>query len=167
MADRARAYASRAWHFQRAAPVSVVSSLIGSPVVALALLALAGVLLLPGPAADTLAAAATILIRGLQALVEAFSALPLGHMLVGRPGPVEWLIVASGVTAALLFAAGRSAWRAVPYVGLAACLAAAAPAFRAWRSAGRTLLCTLDVGQGDTQSVLSRPSDITACHSLS
>jgi ComEC/Rec2-related protein len=40
-----------AWHFQRTAPVSVVSSLIGSPVVALALLALAGVLLLPGPLA--------------------------------------------------------------------------------------------------------------------
>ncbi len=145
-----------AWHFQRAAPVSVVSSLIGSPVVALTLLALAGVLLLPGPAADTLAAAATILIRGLQALVEAFSALPLGHMLVGRPGPVEWLIVASGVTAVLLFAAGRSAWRAAPYVGLAACLAAAAPAFRAWRGAGRTLLCTLDVGQGDAAVLRTR-----------
>ncbi len=145
-----------AWHFQRAAPVSVVSSLIGSPVVALALLALAGVLLLPGPAADTLAAAATILIRWLQALVEAFSALPLGHMLVGRPGPVEWLVVASGVTAVLLFAAGRSVWRAAPYIGLAACLAAVAPAIRAWRGAGRTLLCTLDVGQGDAAVLRTR-----------
>jgi competence protein ComEC len=77
-------------------------------------------------------------------------------MLVGRPGPVEWLIVGSGVTAVLLFAAGRSAWRAAPYVGLAACLAAAAPAFRAWRGAGRTLLCTLDVGQGDAAVLRTR-----------
>jgi competence protein ComEC len=145
-----------AWHFQRAAPVSVVSSLIGSPVVALALLALAGVLLLPGPPADTLAAAATILIRWLQALVEAFSALPLGHMLVGRPGSVEWLVVASGVMAVLLFAAGRSVWRAAPYIGLAACLAVASPAIRAWRGAGRTLLCTLDVGQGDAALLRTR-----------
>jgi ComEC/Rec2-related protein len=145
-----------AWHFQRAAPVSVVSSLIGSPVVALALLALAGVLLLPAPLADTLAAAATILIRWLQALVEAFSALPLGHMLVGRPGSVEWLVVASGVMAVLLFAAGRSVWRAAPYIGLAACLAVASPAIRAWRGAGRTLLCTLDVGQGDAALLRTR-----------
>jgi competence protein ComEC len=145
-----------AWHFQRTAPVSVVSSLVGSPVVALALLALAGVLLLPGPAADTLAAAATILIRWLQALVEAFSALPLGHMLVGRPGGVEWLIVASGVAAVLLFAAGRSVWRAAPYLGLAACLTAATPVLRAWRGAGRTLLCTLDVGQGDAAVLRTR-----------
>lgn len=145
-----------AWHFQRAAPVSVVSSLIGSPVVALALLALAGVLLLPGPVADTLAAAATVLIRWLLALVQGFAALPLGHLIVGRPGPVEWLVVAAGATALLLYGAGRSVWRATPWMGLAVCLSLASPALRAWRDAGRTLLCTLDVGQGDAAVLRTR-----------
>ncbi|MEJ2341313.1 MAG: DNA internalization-related competence protein ComEC/Rec2 [Gemmatimonadales bacterium] len=145
-----------AWHFHRAAPVSVVSSLVGSPVVALALLALAGVLLLPGPLADAMAATATILIRWLQALVEAFSALPLGHVLVGRPGAVEWLVVVSGVIALLLFAAGRSVWRTAPYAGLAVCLGLASPAIQTWRGAGRTLLCTLDVGQGDAAVLRTR-----------
>jgi competence protein ComEC len=77
-------------------------------------------------------------------------------MLVGRPGSVEWLVVASGVMALLLFAAGRSVWRAAPYIGLAACLAVASPAIRAWRGAGRTLLCTLDVGQGDAALLRTR-----------
>jgi competence protein ComEC len=145
-----------AWHFQRAAPVSVVSSLIGSPIVALALLALAGVLLLPDPLADTMAAAATVLIRWLEALVGSFAALPLGHMLVGRPGAVEWLAVAAGVTAVLLFTGGRSIWRAAPYAGMAVCLVLASPAIRTWLGAGRTLLCTLDVGQGDAAVLRTR-----------
>ncbi len=145
-----------AWHFQRAAPVSIVSGLVGSPLVALILLALVGVLLLPAPLAGILAAAAAALIRWLFALADRFAALPFGHALVGRPDIPGWMAFGCAVATLLLVAAGRRPWQALPLAGLAAALAIAAPAFRAWRAAGHTLLCTLDVGQGDAAVLRTR-----------
>ncbi|UCG76201.1 MAG: ComEC/Rec2 family competence protein [Gemmatimonadota bacterium] len=138
-----------AWHFQRTAPISIVSSLIGSPIVALCLLALAGVLVLPEWPAHILAGAATLLTRLLFGAADYFASLPLGHATVGRPGPIEWLAAGSCLAALFLLGGGRSILRVAPLVGLAVAVSLSAPALQGLKRAGRPLLCTLDVGQGD------------------
>ncbi len=145
-----------AWHFQRVAPVAVLSSLPGSPLIALALVALAGVLILPSPVADLLAAAAAVLLRALFGLVDLLGRVPLGHGVVGRPGLTEWVIFGSGLVSIGILVAGRSAWRAVPPLGLVGALILAGPAIRSWQRHDRTLVCTLDVGQGDAAVVRTR-----------
>ncbi len=145
-----------AWHFYRIAPVSVFSGLLGSPLVALALVALLGVLLAPGPIAASFAAASTLLIRGLFSLVQAAAAIPLGHGAVGRPGALEWTLVGCLVSVLVLLASGRRFRRTFPLIGLGVGLILAFPALRARWESGRTLVCTLDVGQGDAAVVRTR-----------
>ncbi len=136
-------------HFQQTAPVAVVSHVVGTPLVALALASLGGTMLLPAGPGALAAAAATVLLRLLYATVTVFARLPFGHGQVTPPGPVGWM-------AALLLAV--AAWRylgvsgrrgALVPLGAAAALLLAGPALSAHAGRGDTLLCTLDVGQGD------------------
>lgn len=147
-----------ALHFQRAAPVAVVSGLAGTPLVGLALLSSLATLLLPAWAAGVAADAATGVLRLLTALVEGFASLPGGHGTAAPPGAAYW------VAAALLLAAwvrfvrsGRLASVPVP-VAAAALVLLAWPTLSAARAGARggTLLCTLDVGQGDAAAIRTR-----------
>ena len=145
-----------AWHFYRIAPVSVFSGLIGSPLVGLALISLLGVLLAPGTIAASFAASATLLIRALYQWAGAAAAVPFGHGSVGRPGAVELLVVGCVASVLVLLATRRPLRRAFPLLGLGIGLILASPAWQAWRANGSTLLCTLDVGQGDAAVVRTR-----------
>lgn len=146
-------------HFQRTAPVAALSGLAGTPVVGLALFASLGVLVLPGPAAALAAGAATGLLRLLTALVEGFAALPGGHGTVAPPGIAYWAAAGLLLAAWVRFVrSGRPADVPVP-AAAAALVLLAWPALAAARSdlAGAgTLLCTLDVGQGDAAAIRTR-----------
>lgn len=135
-------------HFQRTAPVAVVSSLVGVPLTALALTALVGTLVLPDPLAWPFAGAATAGLRLLVKGTEAFAALPLGHGPVAPPGPEAW---AAGLLLAAALAAGLAGRRrrVVALAGAAWIAWAAWPAVASWPHRGHTLVCVLDVGQGD------------------
>lgn len=150
-----------ALHFQRAAPVAAVSGLVGTPLVGLALFASLGVLLLPGtPLAEAAAGAATALLRGLTGAVDAFASVPAGHTATAPPGPVFWGVAGLLLWAWVRYVRGGIGARSWTPVAAAALVALAGPAAsHTWaglRSGGGTLVCTLDVGQGDAAAVRTR-----------
>ncbi|MFB6240058.1 MAG: ComEC/Rec2 family competence protein [Gemmatimonadota bacterium] len=154
-----------ALHFQRAAPVAAVSGLVGTPLVGLALLASLAVLLLPGapllgPLADVAAGAATGLLRGLTVAVDAFASLPGGYAAAAPPGPVFWAVGALLLWAWVRYVRSGVGARSWTPAAAAAMIALAGPAAgHTWaglRSGGGTLLCTLDVGQGDAAAIRTR-----------
>lgn len=149
-----------ALHFQRAAPVAAVSGLLGTPILALALLAALAVLLLPAWAAWAAEGAATGLLRSLTAVVDRFATVPGGQVEAPPPGGAYWLIALLLLLAWVRYVrAGRPARCLIP-VASAVLVALAWPSMaRAWtsiRGGGGTLVCTLDVGQGDAAAVRTR-----------
>lgn len=145
-----------ALHFQRSAPIAIVSSWIATPLVALALPALIGGLLLPAPLAELSASAAAALLRLLVAAVAWFADLPFGHGSAGPPRLDHWIAFAFLFTAAAAFAAGRRPARAVWPALIALALWLAGPASVLVPLRGRTLLCSVAVGQGDAAVIRSR-----------
>ncbi len=135
-----------AWHFQQVAPVAVIAHLAATPLVALAVAALAGAILLPGAVAELAAGAATVLLRGLLGLTAAFAGLPWGHGEVAPPGPATWLAFALLLLAAVRYIRRR---RALVPAAAAGMVLLAAPAVSSLADMGDSLMCSLDVGQGD------------------
>lgn len=143
-------------HFQRAAPVAVVSHFVGTPIVALALAALSGTVLLPGLVGDLAAGAAATLLRVLDRAAEAFAGMPLGHADVAPPSPATWLAVALGLWAALR-CVGPGGPRSAAIAAVAAAGAfLAGPSLAALAGGNHALLCSLDVGQGDAAVLRTR-----------
>lgn len=143
-------------HFGRAAPVAVVSNLVGVPLTGLALAGLGGALSLPGLpgalAGDGAAGALRLLLR----VVDLFARVPGGHGAAVAPSPVFWPAAALALVAAVRVASGASLGRAALPLGAGAALWLAGPAVLAMGTGGHALLCQLDVGQGDAAVVRTR-----------
>jgi competence protein ComEC len=78
-------------HFQQVAPVAVVGHVAGTPLVALGLWSLAGVVVAPSPLAGAIAGAATLALRLLTGLATALADLSFGHAAVGPPTLAAWM----------------------------------------------------------------------------
>ena len=149
-----------ALHFQRAAPVAVVSGLLGTPLVGLGLLSSLAALILPGWAAGPAEGAATGLLRLLTAVVDGFASVPGGQVAAAPPGASYWLVAALLLLAWVRYARGGTAARSLtPAAGAVLAWLAWPAVAGGWadlRGGGHTLLCTLDVGQGDAAAVRTR-----------
>lgn len=143
-------------HFGRLAPVSVPASLAGAPIVAASLCGLLGAAALPGGAGELAGLGATVTLRALSGLAALARRVPLGHADAMGPGSLGWLVIAGLGCAVLAGLAARSRTPALTVLAGVAALWAATPALRRWETARATLLCTLDVGQGDAAAVRTR-----------
>jgi len=137
-----------AWHFGRVVPVSVVSNLVGSPLVALSICGLTGALL-PDPVGTWFAAGATICLRVLHTSVNWFGSWTGGHLVSGPPSPEIWSawLISFAVLAAI--ARGGSPLRAIVPAAFVSFLLLGQPLTRLRDHYRSGLLCTLSVGQGD------------------
>lgn len=149
-----------ALHFQRAAPVAAVSGLLGTPLLGVALLAVLAVLVLPGWAAWAAEGAATGLLRSLTAVVDGFASVPGGQVEASPPGAAYWLIALLLLLGWVRYVRGGRLARCLIPVASAALVGLSWPSLAgAWtgiRGGGGTLVCTLDVGQGDAAAVRTR-----------
>jgi len=140
-------------HFEQVTPVSVVGHLLATPLVAMTLWSLAGVVFLPWPLAGPFAGSGTLALRLLDSLATELSSFGPGHAAVGPPGPATWMTCAALLYAAHRFLAGGRLITVVLPVASAVAIGLVAPATVRARLDGRTLVCTLDVGQGDAAVV--------------
>lgn len=142
-------------HFERIAPAALVSNLVGAPLLALALAGLSGTILLPGPPGALAADGATGALRLLDRTAARFAALPL-HGRVSTPDAAEWacLLLLCLALGALL--RSRRPGRAILPAGAALAVWLAAPGVATLRAPAATLVCSLDVGQGDAAVVRTR-----------
>ncbi len=138
-----------AWHFGRVAPISMVASLAGTPVVALSIWSLAGALL-PGPPGGTFAAASAALLSLLHELAAWFGERPGAHFDVAPPSLEVWLAWGFAFLALSGLARGRR-WTGalVPMAAAVAVLLAGPGLERLWTRPELSQLCSLSVGQGD------------------
>ncbi|MEN8143338.1 MAG: DNA internalization-related competence protein ComEC/Rec2 [Gemmatimonadota bacterium] len=136
-------------HFGRTAPVALFSNLIGAPLVGLAVASLALTVALPGAVGSLASAASDLLVETLLRVAEFFAALPFANAQVRAPSPAEWAAMFALAWILSRLAAGRPVGRMLPAAGLALASLTAMPALLSAGHRGETLLCTLDVGQGD------------------
>ncbi|MEE9208229.1 MAG: DNA internalization-related competence protein ComEC/Rec2 [Gemmatimonadota bacterium] len=136
-------------HFGRAAPVALLSNLVGAPLVGLVVASLALTVVLPGLAGTLSSAASDFLLAALMRAADFFAALPFANTQVRAPVPAEWAAMIAIGCILVRVAAGRPAGRMLPALGLALAALIAMPALVSTAQRGETLLCTLDVGQGD------------------
>ena len=153
MAGGAGAFAATApiaaAHFQHVAPAALVSHFAAAPLVGGAIGSLAMALVLPPPLDRLSAAAATAIIRVMVFLADWIAGLPGAHGAIAEPSGVTWAAFVLLLTALwrwLRWGRGRSA---VLPLATAAALIVAAPALYTRVPGGLSLLCSLDVGQGD------------------
>ncbi len=138
-----------ATHFQHVAPSALLSHFAGAPLVGAAIGALAMTLVLPPPLDGVSAEAAASVIRLLTMVAGAISDIPGSHFIVRPPSAVSWVAIVLALVGLWRFLKwGRPVSSLVP-LGAAAALVLAAPALSIRLADGRSILCTLDVGQGD------------------
>jgi ComEC/Rec2-related protein len=141
-------------HFGRIVPAAILSSIVGSSLVALALPALILALVLPGPLGSVAGAAASATLRLLDAVAARFAAMPL-HWDTPTFGPSGWLaLIGLAATLALLHSSRRGS--AILLAGGICSAWIGGPGLLASRGGGHTLVCSLDVGQGDATVVRTR-----------
>lgn len=140
-------------HFQRIAPVAVVSHFAGAPLVAAAIASLGWTLVAPDLVAGAPAGAATVSLRALAKLAAWLGRLPGAHSYVSMPGPVGWSAVClTWLGLARFLRRGRFSRALVP-LAAAGALVVGGPVVASRLVSGRALLCTLDVGQGDAAAL--------------
>ena len=137
-----------AWHFGRVAPASIVSSLVGTPIVALSIWSLIGALL-PDPFGGSFAAAAAVFLGLLHALADWFGARAGSHFSAAPPTLEVWVAWAIAFAALGRVARGARLTSAAVPLALAVLLFQARPLTSLRASSARGLLCSLSVGQGD------------------
>ncbi len=115
---------------------------------------LALTVVLPGLAGTLSSAASDFLLAALMRAADFFAALPFANTQVRAPVPAEWAAMIAIGCILVRVAAGRPAGRMLPALGLALAALIAMPALVSTAQRGETLLCTLDVGQGDNSSML-------------
>ena len=136
-------------HFQHVAPAALVSHFAGTPLVGGAIGSLAMALVLPPPLDSLSASAAATIIRLMMALADWIAGLPGAHRSIAEPSGVTWaafLLLLAALWRWLQWGHVRSA--ALP-LAAAAALIVAAPALYTRVPGGLSLICSLDVGQGD------------------
>ena len=136
-------------HFQHVAPAALVSHFGGTPLVAGAIGSLAMVLFLPSPFAGLGAGAATTLIRLMMGLADRVARLPGSHASIAEPSLPLWVALALAMLGVWRFLRWGHFLSAVLPLAAAAAMVLATPALHRRVPGGRSLLCTLDVGQGD------------------
>lgn len=137
-----------ALHFGRVAPVSIVSSVVGTPIVALSIWSLVGALL-PDPVGSSFAAAAAAFLRLLHALAGWFGSRPGSHYDVSPPVVDIWLAWAVAFVALARIASGARTERALLPLAIAIVLFHTQPVTKIRTASAHGRLCTLSVGQGD------------------
>jgi len=136
-------------HFQRVAPAALVSHLAGAPLAATAIGALALALVAPRPLDGLAADAATTAIRFLMVLADRIAGIPGAHHEVAAPSNALWAAVAITALGVWRYLRrGRLRASALPFAAAAAIMLAA-PVLYQRLPHGLSLLCSLDVGQGD------------------
>lgn len=146
-----------ALHFGRLAPIAAVSGLVCAPLVGAAVPALVATLLLPGLPAAVASWVAVATLRMLAGAAALLAGLPGGHGEVAPPALAEWLALALALVGLFRLAAGRPPRRAViPLAGAVAVWLAWPATMAGWSLRGESLLCVLDVGQGDAVVVRTR-----------
>lgn len=145
-----------AHHFGRTAPVAVLASLVGVPLIGLALPALVAAALLPGTAGELAGGAAAGVLRLLFRLVGLLAEVPGGHGTSPPPGWGGWIAVALVAAACVRVAAGKRPILVVPLLAAAFAISPLLAVTRSLAAGGATLICQLDVGQGDAAVVRTR-----------
>jgi competence protein ComEC len=148
-----------AWHFDRISLMGVPATLVGTPLVAVAIPGIftAFALHLALPAAGAfLAGGVDVLLGVLVSVMDAAAALPFAVVRADRATLVT-ILIGMAVTRVLVFGARplRVRYRAAgAAVGIVAVLSAS-PVIRAVASSGSVEVRILDVGQGDAIAILS------------
>ncbi|MFQ5888478.1 MAG: ComEC/Rec2 family competence protein [Gemmatimonadota bacterium] len=143
-------------HFHHAAPIAILSNFAGVPLIGLSLAALTGTLLLPGPPGALAADAGTATLRLLMRAVDLFAAIPWGHGDVAAPLLAEWTALAFLLLGLYRVLSGGRPRSALLPLAAACAVGLAAPRLPALLPGARSLLCTLDVGQGDAAALRTR-----------
>ncbi|MCL7972279.1 MAG: ComEC/Rec2 family competence protein, partial [marine benthic group bacterium] len=136
-------------HFQHVAPVALVSHLIGTPLIAAAIGALALTVVLPPPLDALGSAGAALVLQILTAAAQILGSLPGAHAAVPAPTPWVWAAAGLAVLGLWKYARWGRARGALLPLAAAVSLALGGPSVTGRLAPGRALLCTLDVGQGD------------------
>jgi competence protein ComEC len=137
-----------ALHFGRIAPVSVISNLVGSPLVALSIWGLTGALL-PDPLGTWFAGGAAACVRALHIAVGWFGDLTAGHLESAPPSPETWLAWLCGFGLLARIARGVAPARILVPAAVLLSVSLGQPVTRLLQRRSTGLLCTLSVGQGD------------------
>ncbi len=136
-------------HFHHVAPAALISHFAGAPLVAAAIGALAMTLLLPAPLDAISAGAATTVVRVMIVLADGVAGLPGAHTSIGPPSAAGWAAIGLALAGLWQWLRLGHARAAVPLLAAGAAVALAAPALTTRVPGGLSLICTLDVGQGD------------------
>jgi competence protein ComEC len=140
-------------HFHHVAPVALISHFAGAPLVAAAVGSLAMTLLLPPPLDTIGAGAATTVIRLMMVVADRVAGLPGAHTPIGPPSAVAWAAICLALAGLWQWLRWGRARAAVPFLAASAALALAAPPLIKRLPGGVSLICTLDVGQGDAAAL--------------
>ncbi len=136
-------------HFQHVAPASLISHFAGTPLVGGAIGALAMALVLPPPLDALSAAAAATIIRIMMTLADWIAGLPGAHGAIAGPSGFTWAAFALLLAALWRWLRWGRVRSALMPLAAAAALVVAGPALYSRVPGGLSLICSLDVGQGD------------------
>jgi competence protein ComEC len=140
-------------HFQHVAPAALVSHFAGTPLVAGAIGAIAMALVLPTPFDGLGADAATTVIRLMVGLADRIAGLPGSHASIAEPTVLHWVALALGMFGLWRFLRWGHLLSGVLPVAGAVALVLAGPSLHRRLPGGLSLICTLDVGQGDAAAL--------------
>jgi competence protein ComEC len=135
-------------HFGRIAPISILSNLAGTPIVALSIWSLVGAML-PDPLGGSFAAAAVVLLRVLHSTADWFGSGAISHFDAAPPLPETWLAWAVGFASLSWLARGAAVVKVMIPLASAVALVIAQPIQQLRDSRRPGMICTLSVGQGD------------------
>ena len=140
-------------HFQHLAPASLISHFAGTPLVGGAIGALAMALVLPPPLDTISAAAAATIIRLMMTLADWIAGLPGAHGAIAGPSGFTWAAFVLLLAALWRWLRWGRVRSALMPLGAAAALVVAGPALYSRVPGGLSLICSLDVGQGDAAAL--------------
>lgn len=136
-------------HFQHVAPAALVSHIVGTPLAGAAIGALAMALFLPPPLDALSAGGAATVIRLMVAVAGWFAKLPGAHYSAPAPTGFTWAAILLALAGMWRFLRRGRVRPAILPLAASATLALAAPVLSSRVPGGLSLICTLDVGQGD------------------
>jgi len=136
-------------HFQHVAPAALVSHVVGTPLAGAAIGALALALFLPPPLDALSADGAATVIRLMVAVAGLVANLPGAHHSAPVPTGLTWAAILLALAAIWRFLRWGRIRSAILPLAVSVTLALATPVLSSRVPGGLSLICTLDVGQGD------------------